>query len=224
MTTAQTRRLAAVAAGIVLLALPHRAFAQATTAPGMPTTPTKGYAEVVANSTFGNVTSQAYGGEIGYKVWHEAMAFVEAGQVRNAASASISSAAQVIAAALTQLQPAAVNYSVKQPVTYFAAGLRFPLAIEGKAVPYALAGVGVAQVKKDVTFTIASAEPLSQFVTLGDDLTGNETKALFTVGAGLTYPVYHQVIVDFQFRLMRVFTEGEAMNIGRAGIGLGVKF
>jgi opacity protein-like surface antigen len=224
MTTAQTRRLAAVAAGIALLATPHRAFAQAAAAPGTPVSPTKGYAEVVANSTFGNVTSQAYGGEVGYKVWREAMAFVEAGQVRNAASAATSNAAQLIASALSQLQPAAVSYSVREPVTYFAAGLRFPLATEGKVTPYALAGAGVGQVKKDVSFTIASSEPVSQYVTLGEDLNGTETKALFTVGGGVMWPVYQKVILDVQFRLMRVFTEGEGLNIGRVGIGLGVKF
>lgn len=223
MRTLQTLR-AAVVAGSALLAIPAVASAQARTTTAAPTTETKGYAEVVANSTFGSVTSQAYGGEIGYAVWNEVQLFLEGGQVRNAATSSLSSNAQLIAAALTQLQPAGVSYAVKQPINYFNVGLRLPFTVQSQLKPYVLVGGGIAQVKKDVTFALASSEPLSQYVTLGDDLSGRKNSGVFTAGAGVMWPVYQRLMVDFQFRLMRVFAEGEAVNVGRAGIGLGVQF
>ena len=219
MTTAHRQGLAAFAVALALLALPRGAAAQA-----MPASASSGYVEAVANSTFGNVTSQAYGVEFGYRVWSEAQIYVEAGQVRNAATASLSAAAQSIANALTQLQPAAVSYSVKQPVTYFSGGVRFPLGTGSKAVPYVIAGFGVAQVKKDVTFTLSSSDPVSQYVTLGDDLTGTDTSLLLNAGGGVMWMATQRLVVDFQFRVQHVFAEGEGMNIGRAGVGLGVRF
>lgn len=215
---------AVLAAGAAILVLPGLASAQARTTTATPTAETKGYAEVVANSTFGNVTSQAYGGEIGYAVWNQVQLFLEGGQVRNAASSTLSSNAQVIAAALTQLQPSAVSYSVKQPINYFNVGLRFPFTVDSKLKPYVLVGGGIAQVKRDVSFALASSESLSSYVTLGDDLSGRKNSGAFTAGAGVMWPVYQRVVVDFQFRLLRVFAEGEGINVGRAGIGLGFQF
>ena len=80
----------------------------------------------MAQSAFGNVTSQSYGGEFGYALWRDTQVFVEGGIIRNVATPSLSGGAQTIAGALTQLQSEPVAYSVKQPVTFFAAGVRYP--------------------------------------------------------------------------------------------------
>ena len=70
----------------------------------------KGYVEGVAQSAFGNVTSQAYGAEGGFALTPGLWIFVEGGQIRDVATAAIGTAAQQIAASLTDLQPAAVAY------------------------------------------------------------------------------------------------------------------
>lgn len=223
MTATQKWRLAAVATGLAFVLLPNRAVAQAV-ATGESS---KGYAEAVAQSSFGSVTSQSYGAEIGYAVWNDAQVFVEAGHIKDVSTSSLSSAAQVIATALTQLQPAAVGYSAKEPVSFFAAGIRYPLVLpDVKAIPYALAGFGVAQVKKDVSFTLGGADAsasLGQYVTLGEDLTGTKSSPMLTLGAGVMWPAWRQLVVDFQFRFGRIFAD-DAVNVGRAGIGLGVRF
>jgi len=222
MTIVQKHGAVAVAVALMLCTGAARASAQAT--PAQSTSATSGYVELVANSTFGNVTSQAYGGEIGYRVWNEAQLYVEGGVVRNAATSSLSTAAQSIAGALAQLQPAAVTYSVKQPVTYFSAGIRFPLSTQAKVIPYVIAGFGLAKVKKDVSFEIASSEPITQYVTLGEDLSGSQNSPLLNVGVGAAWPVWQRMVIDFQFRVMRVFAEDEGMNIGRGGVGVGFRF
>ena len=222
MTMVQKHGAVAVAVTLILCAGAATASAQAI--PTQSTPPSAGYVELVANSTFGNVTSQAYGGEIGYRVWNEAQLYVEGGVVRNAATSSLDTAAQAIAAALGQLQPSAVTYSVKQPVSYFSAGIRFPLSTHAKVTPYVIAGFGLAKVKKDVAFQIASSEPITQYVTLGEDLTGSQNSPLLNVGAGVAWPVWQRMVIDFQFRVMRVFAEDEGMNIGRGGVGVGFRF
>jgi len=214
MTIVKKHGAVAVAVTLILCAGAATASAQATPAQSTPAPP--GYVELVANSTFGNVTSQAYGGEIGYRVWNEAQLYVEGGVVRNAATSSLDTAAQAIAAALGQLQPSAV--------TYFSAGIRLPLSTHAKVTPYVIAGFGLAKVKKDVAFQIASSEPITQYVTLGEDLTGSQNSPLLNVGAGVAWPVWQRMVIDFQFRVMRVFAEDEGMNIGRGGVGVGFRF
>src|SRR5471032_3273671 len=84
----------------------------------------RGYVEGVIQSVFGNVTSQSYGAEIGVTVKPNIQVFVEAGRVRDAASASVGTAAQLIAGFLAQTQ-SNVAFSVKEPVTFGVAGLKF---------------------------------------------------------------------------------------------------
>src|SRR5437763_12348406 len=79
--------------------------------------PARGYVEGVAQSAFGNVTSQSYGAEGGFAVAPGLWIFVEGGRTRNVATAAIGAAAQQIAAFLAESQPAAVAFQVKEPVT-----------------------------------------------------------------------------------------------------------
>ena len=91
-----------------------------------------------------------------------------------------------------------------------------------------MAGGGMAQVKKDVSFSINGSDVTSTLpqlgVVLGTDLSGSETKPMLTLGGGAVWPVWQRLIVDFQFRYGRVFTEDEGLNLSRAGVGIGVRF
>ena len=80
---------------------------------------------------------------------------------------------------------------MKEPVTFFVGGVRYRIATASKLKPYISGGVGLATVKKDVKFLIGGADAsstLSQFVTLGTDIAGDESKMMFTVGAGVGLP------------------------------------
>jgi opacity protein-like surface antigen len=191
-------------------------------------TPTddRGYVEGIAESAFGNVTSQSFGAEIGVTVRPELQVFGSFGNVRDVATTEISSAAATIAGALAQLQPGAVSYSVKEPVTFFVGGVRYRIATTSKLKPYISGGIGVATVKKDVTFLIGGTDAtgaLSQLVTLGSDIGGDESQLMFALGAGVVYPVWHQVIVDLHYQYGRISTD-TAITINRAGIGVGLRF
>jgi opacity protein-like surface antigen len=187
-----------------------------------------GYIEAVAQSAFGNVTSQSFGVEGGANLTPGVQVYGEIGQIRDSSPSSLGNAAQLIAGFLSQTQ-SGVGFSVRQPVTFGIGGLRYVFATTStKVEPYVMAGFGIARVKKDVTFSVGGTDVtnnLQQFgVVLGGDLSGNETKPMISLGIGATWIAYHQFIVDFQYRFGRVFTSGDGLNTNRAGVGLGVRF
>jgi opacity protein-like surface antigen len=187
----------------------------------------KGYVEGVAQSAFGNVTSQSFGVELGFKAAPAIQVFVDAGHVRDTAPSDLGASALLIAGFLSQTK-SNVTFSGKEPVTFGLAGIRYLIPASAKVEPYVLAGGGVAQVKKDVTFSVAGSDvtgSLAQYgVVLGTDLSGSETRPMLTVGVGVVWPAWQRLIVDFQYRYGRVFTSDEGLNVSRAGIGLGVRF
>ena len=192
--------------------------------------PGKGYIEGVAQSAFGNVTSQSYGAEGGFAVTPGLWIFVEGGEIRDVATAAIGTAAQQIAGSLAEAQPAAVAYRVKEPVTFAALGLKYEMLISGNTHPYLMVGGGVARVKQDVTFSVGGTdvtgnlEQSPYFVTLGTDLSGAFTKPMLTLGAGVAWPVWKQLLLDFQYRYGRIFADDQGINVSRAGLGVGVRF
>jgi opacity protein-like surface antigen len=207
---------------VCLMAAAGVARAQSSVAPEE----SQGYVEAVAQSAFGNVTSQSFGLEAGYTFRPATQIFVEVGQTRDTAPSSLGANAQLIANALPQGQS---SYSVRQPMTFGVAGIRyiFPTS-SGKFEPYVMAGGGVARVKKDVKFTVGSSDvtnSLQQYgVVLGTDLSGSETKGMLSLGVGVAWPAYKQLVVDLQYRYGRVFTSDEGLNVNRAGIGVGFRF
>src|SRR5262245_41302468 len=106
------------------------------------TSPDTGYAEFFAQSAFGNVTSQAYGGEVGFWVMPSLQVFGEFGWVRNTAGDALSANAQTIAAGISAAA-GNVSYQVRQPVTFGAGGVKYIVPVEqSRIAPYVLAGFG----------------------------------------------------------------------------------
>jgi len=186
-----------------------------------------GYVEGVAQSAFGNVTSQSFGGEAGITIRPALQVFIEAGHVRDAAPPSIGAGAQAIAGVLADAQPLPVDFSVKQPVTFGAAGLRYLVSIGRPFTPYVLAGGGVAQVKHDVFFSVGGSDVTASLedykIVLGTDLSGSATKALLVIGGGVAWPAWQRLVIDFQYRYGRIFTD-PGSNLNRAGVGVGFRF
>jgi opacity protein-like surface antigen len=199
-------------------------------AAAQPPQESKGYAEVVAQSSFGNVTSQSFGAEFGFTVMPNVQIFGELGRMNNIATEDISTAAQQVAGALAQVQ-SNVGYTVKQPVTFGVAGVRYVVPTSAKVQPYVMAGAGIAKVTQNAAFTVAGSDVtanLSQVqyggITLGSDLSGSFTKPMLSIGGGVAWPVSQQIVLDFQYRYGRIFADDGGINVSRAGIGFGVRF
>jgi opacity protein-like surface antigen len=204
------------------LAFSGAAHAQTTTAP------TTGYAQVLAQSAFGNVTSQSFGLEAGYALDPRLSVLLEIGRTRDTAPERIGPSAQQIAQALAQSQGAAVDYSVKQPVFFFGVGARYSFPRDSPFEPYVLGGVGIARVKKDVSFEIDGTDVTDSLddygVVLGSDLAGTATKPMISLGGGVVYRWREPWIFDLNYRFGRIFTDIEGTTVNRLGLGVGFTF
>jgi len=216
-----------VALMIGMIALASAAGAQT---PASAPASDRGYAEGFAQSAFGNVTSQAFGGEIGVTVVPNVQVFVEGGVVHNVATPAMGAAAQMIAGFLSQTQ-ANVAYNVKEPVTFGVIGVKYVVPMTGsKLRPYVMGGGGIAKVEQNATFTVGGTDITSSLaspqygVQLGTDLSGTFTKPMFVVGGGVMWPVWQHLVVDVQYRYGRILAEDGAIDVSRAGLGIGVRF
>ena len=91
--------------------------------------------------------------------------------------------------------------------------------------------LGFAKVTKDVTFAVGGTDVTSQLTTLGvqlgSDLSGEFNKPMVTVGGGVDWPFWRQIVVGLQFRFSHIGAEDDttsALNIGRAGASVGIRF
>ncbi len=213
-----------VALAIGMLALSGVANAQTSPAPAVD----RGYAEVNLQSAFGNVTSQSFGAEVGVTLMPNLQVFGEVAKVRDVATTGIGAAAQLIAGFLSQTQTN-VTFSVKEPVTFAVAGVKYTIPTTGTIHPYVLGGAGMATVTQDVAFTVGGSDITSALastygVQLGTDLSGSFTKPMIVVGGGVMWPAWQRLVVDVQFRFGRILAEDGGINVSRAGIGVGVRF
>jgi opacity protein-like surface antigen len=216
--------LAAIAAVLMGAEVAHAQTSQATSQREYEV----GYVEGVAQSAFGNVTSQSFGVEGGVNVGASLRVFAEVGRTGDTAPESLGAGAQLIAGYLTQTQSGAVSFSVKQPVLFIAGGARYMIPYDEKIEPYVTGGFGLARIKRDVGFSIAGTDVTDSLgtygVVLGTDLSGTASRPMMTLGGGALWNIRTTVFVDFQYRFGRIFDSGQAFNVNRAGVGVGVRF
>jgi opacity protein-like surface antigen len=220
-------RLSAVLLVVFVLFVLRPAAAQTQTPPKAPPPPTRGYLEAFGQSAFGNVTSQAYGGEFGITVATDVQVFAEVGEIKNVATSELGTSADLIAGVLRQVQNATVTFTAKQPVTFGIGGVRYLIPTSIAARPYVLGGFGIARVSNDVTFQFDGADAsnaIAQYVTLGSDLSGASTKPMLSLGAGLAWPVWQHLIIDLQYRYGYIFADPSRISTNRVGGGIGVRF
>lgn len=180
-----------------------------------------------AQSAFGNVTSQSFGAEAGFTVSPTIDVFIEGGRTVDAAPASMGAAAELVTVQIQKTAPNAA-YTVKQPVDFIDAGVRYQIDIHRKLMPYVLAGAGIGMVKPDAEFTVNGVNvngTIDQYgVALGSDLTGTTSKLMVVAGGGARYPLTQAIYADLEFRYNRVFISGRNIPFSRAGIGIGFRF
>jgi len=215
------RRVSSIST-LIVVALMAAATVRAQT----PAAEDRGYVQAVAESAFGNVTSQSYGAEAGFTVKPNLQVFGSFGHIGNVATDNLSTAAQSIAGALSQLQLGTVSFSVKEPATFFVGGVRYRFPVTSVLKPYVSGGLGVASASKDTKFFINGTDASStipQYATLGSDVSGDESALMFTFGGGVVWPAWRQLILDFHYLYGHISTDAP-INVSRAGVGIGVRF
>jgi opacity protein-like surface antigen len=193
------------------------------------------YGEFTFGPTFGNASSASFGVEGGYWFTHLIGVFVEGGRIRDVATSNIEDHARIIAAEI------GATASARQPVNYFDVGVlaRIPISAKGRAsrlTPYALFGLGAANVSNNVTFAVNGAtlspQQLADLgVSLGSDLSGSYTKLFITLGAGTHIALTGRWVADASYRYGSIgkntddpFTPIDAISTNRFQFGIGVTF
>ena len=189
------------------------------------------YAEFVFGPTFAKKIGGMFGGEVAMPYRHVQF-FLEGGRMTNTTTSRLQNAASKITEILSASGSASAKF--KQPVNYVAVGARYELPMEGLIHPYGLLGVGVAKVKKDVSFFVNGADVTGQLldaygIQLGRDLAGSQTKTLLEAGIGVRVNVNSGWIGDRWFgdasyRYGRVFLIDRGLNTSRIQFGVGASF
>ncbi len=185
------------------------------------------YGEFVAGPTFGKDAIEAsFGLEAGFP-YKALRIFVEGGVMRDVLSAELVTAATVISNFLETFGTSA--FTLKQPVGYVAAGLRYNLVDHHRIRPYLSVGFGGARVTKNVSFFVNGADVTDQLletfgVQLGADLAGDETRPFLEAGLGAHISIGDRIMADASYRYGRVFLIEPGMIIPRVQFGIGVGF
>ena len=183
----------------------------------------RGYAQIDAQSAVSTVSTQSYGVEGGLVVQPGLFIFIEGGRIRDIAPEAFGERAQAVTDAVAALAGGA-TVSYKQPVTFVVGGPKLEMSVaRGLMRPYVLAGFGIARSTRSVKLTTATGTQ-DQFVTLGSDLSGSVTNAMFTAGAGLGVRIAGPLALDLQYRFGRIMASEDSSNVQRFGIGIGVEF
>jgi len=104
--------------------------------------------------------------------------------------------------------------------------VRYRFQVTSVLKPYVSGGAGIASVSKDVKFFINGTDASStipQYVTLGTDVTGDESALMITFGGGVVWPAWRQMIIDFHYMYSHISAD-TPISVNRAGVGIGVRF
>ena len=217
--------LYAITLAVTLACSAGLADAQTTTAAS-----DRGYVEFTGGPTFGHRSSGSIGAEGAYFFMRSLGVFVEGGRMMNVATKGIEDDASLIAGFIGG------SAKAKTKLTYFDVGAIYRFPMEGHRLhPYALFGVGAAQVKNETTFSVSGTDVtgrlLSDYgVQLGTDLSGTYTKPFFTVGVGTRIPLTPRVQADVSYRYGYTgkYTADNAdvaaISSNRLQFGVGVRF
>lgn len=174
-----------------------------------------------------NLWSQSFSGEVGASVMPRLWVFLEAGRVRDTVPASMSDKVHTIALDVARLQKG-LSYQVKQPVTFGQIGVRYDLARPGsQLMPYVQVAGGLAQMTRDVTFSVGASDITSQLSkygwTLGSDLSGHVTKGLVSAGLGIRWQKFEPLVLGLDYRYGYIFDD-PGLPFSRAGLLIGYRF
>jgi hypothetical protein len=189
------------------------------------------YAEFTVGPTFGHTAGAQFGGEAGL-TYKGIQFFAEGGHMTDTTSSSVQQAADAITSVLAMSGTA--SSQVKQPLSYYAGGVRYELRTDGLFHPYGSFAVGGATVTKDVKFILNGNDVTGQLldygIQLGLDLAGTQTKAMIEIGIGthmdlpwLTF-LTDRWFADVSYRYAHVYLEPDGLNTNRIQFGIGASF
>jgi opacity protein-like surface antigen len=201
--------------------------AQTPQAPAAPASLGGKYVEVTFGPTFGHTASGSAGAEAGYYFEDFGFGvFAEGGRMINVATSQIAAKAKTIADGI------GATFTTKQPATYFDAGVVRRFSPRYHVTPYALLGIGAANVSNKVSFAVAGGSVTGQLpqlgVQLGADLAGSYTKVFVTLGGGAHMTLKGRWMADLSYRFGLIgkdnVSEYNSISTNRLQFGVGMTF
>ena len=175
-------------------------------------------------------------GEAGVRIAPHLLVFGDIGQFHNLQPSDTQPTVDSATAALSAATGLSVTGTARVPAWYSVGGLKYELPIQGRVSPYVLGGIGVARLTPTAQFTYSSGPlPDGSTPSVGDDVTsqivsagdftapGATTAFMYTLGAGVEFPVTRQWAVDAGYRFSRVAAD-TPVNAQGVTFGIGYRF
>jgi hypothetical protein len=166
--------------------------------------------------TFGSVTGGVFGAGGGVRVTPNVIVFGEVGRVTDMLTKDLQDQIdEFIDLAGLEDFTDDFTFTIKLPTTYGFGGARVELPIEGGLTPFVEGGVGFGRIS-------LSAELIVEGIDLSDALRDAldeeevltaSTELFLVFGGGVTVGVGENGAVDVGFRLNRISSEGESLNV-----------
>jgi len=167
------------------------------------------------------------GVQLGRRLSSRLDVFGEAVYLQDIVTRRRNESANSVASYLAQTQGKPASGSLTVPTWTFQGGIRYFLTGPRGIRPFVVASAGGARATMQPKFTLAGADvttTMPQYgVTLGSDLTGTTTKAVYGGGFGITTNVGAWAL-DAGVRIFSVQLDGQAANATSLIVGFGRKF
>jgi opacity protein-like surface antigen len=210
---------------VLFLLCSTMAFAQArppaTPAPAPAPAPApKLYLDGLGGLTFSHEAGGVFGGGVAVVLSKHVQVLGEVGRLTNVLPKSTAATLDTIAEAKVANGDTMFVFSAKMPGYYGLGGVRITAAkARNGLTPFAEGGLGVAHLRSDITANSAGVDMTDDFrAAVG--LVPTQTKAMFTVGGGLSVTAGKRSAVDVGYRYGRILADAAAIPTNRLYLAL----
>jgi opacity protein-like surface antigen len=178
----------------------------------------RGFVRALGGATMGTESGAVVGGTVGVRINPKTQIFGEVGRLQNVLPSSVLDEVEIASALAANTRAGKASSTASAKATYGLVGVRMNVQKVGDAQLFVEGGGGAAQVKSRLEALIRGSETLqgdiSNLVSVPFTASSPETKALATIGGGLTLAITQKVGVEMGYRYIRIFTDHPAINAG----------
>lgn len=200
------------------LALPDVAQAQETKVVFRP----------MVGGVVGSGPGASFSGAISFKATDKLQIHGEFGRLTNILPRSVLDQVEIVAAAVANSKGGKHSSDASASANYGLIGFRQALRDMSGANTFIEIGVGMANVKSEISAAIRGSASLqgdiSNLVTTPFTTATPETKPMVSVGGGLILGISRTMAVEMGARYQRIFTSDRAVNIGNIFGGFRIGF
>lgn len=171
--------------------------------------------EGVGGVTFEHAAGGVFGGGVGYAPSKYVEVLVEAGRMTNVLPKATVANLDAVASSFVANGTTPFVYAAKRPGIYGLGALRITTGMSRSGLqPFIEGGAGLAHVTSKVSARSAGVDETSAFLAAIAPLP-SQTRAMLTVGAGLSVRAGKRAVVDLGYRYGLIFTDAPRIPTNR---------